>query len=564
MSPLIVRRTGPKPLANDPLLSNRTAVDYQELELCSRRIDANKVEVWVASSPAGKMTERCVVQANAGKLSKLEIPFESPIEVGIAVGRALSQVLLPSSVYRLIQENIRRLDGGGLRIRLSLDPSLIDLPYEYVVRPEVRRVQDLSAFLFLDPKISLVRGAANRAVQLAPSNKPQRVLFLGTYWSGGDDTWGVEDEFNKLLVATRPIGAFFSMDFEDVVDTHAVARELKRGAAIVHYSGHSDADARGHYLVREGGQDGGKLPWYADDFAKAVADAGARVVVLSACNSGAKEVVEPLLKRGVAAVIGMYGLVASESATVFCEKLYGALAVGLSIDEAVTYARAQVAHAGVLPCDWGMPMVYLATRNAVIFPRPGSRDIREHQQHIREARSNTIESFRQSLAELDDDAFAGIVISELAQKQVLILGRFKAKRKAVLDALRKALKSRPEKYRPTVFDFEVPKGRRLGESVLTMAGLSRFVIADLTDPASIPAELEKIVLQCRSVPVQPLLVRGRKPYAVFEDLADLPNVLDIVYYDDIDDLLKRLDTDILPQTEARAGKLRKRRLSAKV
>jgi hypothetical protein len=95
-----------------------------------------------------------------------------------------------------------------------------------------------------------------------------------------------------------------------------------------------------------------------------------------------------------------------------------------------------------------------------------------------------------------------------------------------------------------------------------MAGLSRFVIADLTDPASVPAELEKIVLQCRSVPVQPILLRGKRPYPLFEDLAELPNVLEIVYYNDSHDLLERLDTEILPQAEVRVSKLRKRRASS--
>jgi hypothetical protein len=254
--------------------------------------------------------------------------------------------------------------------------------------------------------------------------------------------------------------------------------------------------------------------------------------------------------------------VESTSATIFCERLYAALAVGLSIDEAATYARAHVAQAGTLPCDWGMPMVYLATDNAVLFPRPDTRGVRAQQAQVRQARSTTIEDFRRSLASLDEDDFAGIVISELAQRQVLILGRFKAKRKAVLDALRSALKDSAAGYRPTVYDFDVPAGRRLGESVLAMAGLSRFVIADLTEPSSIPAELEKIVLQCRSVPVQPILLRGKRPYALFEDLADMPNVLDIVYYDDQKDLLARLASDVVPPAEARVTKLRKRRLAA--
>ena len=48
------------------------------------------------------------------------------------------------------------------------------------------------------------------------------------------------------------------------------------------------------------------------------------------------------------------------------------------------------------------------------------------------------------------------------------------------------------------------------------AELARFIIADLTDPSSIPKELEAIV-RGLAVPVQPLLEGSAKPYAMFKD-----------------------------------------------
>jgi len=557
---IAVRRNRSRREGSNRPLSERKPLVFDELVLRSDRIDEGSVSLWVASSPAGKMTQPVTVAASPAVLRSLDVPFRAPIERAVEVGRNLAEVLLPEPVYLLVRESVRRLDDShGLRIRLDLDSSLIDLPFEFVVRPEVKRVRDLSAFLFLDPKISLVRGAGDRTARLAASGEPQRLLFLGTFWPGKRDGWKVREEFDKLRGATKPVAGFLSMEFRDVAEVRAVHEELDRGASIVHYSGHSSIDQLGNYLARVGDEPDYAPGWHAEDFAAAVSDAGARMVVLSACNSSAYGMVEPLLRRGIPAVIGMFGDVESHSATIYCERLYAALAVGLSIDEAATYARLHVARAGTLPCDWGMPMVYLATRQAVIFPRPDTRGVRDHQVHQREARATTVQDFRNSLAAIDDDALAGIVISELAQKQVLILGRFKANRKAVLDALRTALKRFPAGYRPTVFDFAVPEGRRLGESVLTMAGLSRFVIADLTDPASIPAELEKIVPQCRSLAVQPILLEGKKPYALFENLADLPNMLEIVYYRDQKNLLARLERDVVTPAEARATRLRSKK-----
>jgi Pentapeptide repeats (8 copies) len=99
------------------------------------------------------------------------------------------------------------------------------------------------------------------------------------------------------------------------------------------------------------------------------------------------------------------------------------------------------------------------------------------------------------------------VIDTITSKVVLILGRFTPERKAVLDAIREELRNRH--YVPILFDFDVPAGRDITETVSLLARMARFIIADLTDPSSIPKELEAIVPQL-AVPVQPLL-EGDRP-----------------------------------------------------
>jgi hypothetical protein len=46
---------------------------------------------------------------------------------------------------------------------------------------------------------------------------------------------------------------------------------------------------------------------------------------------------------------------------------------------------------------------------------------------------------------------------------------------------------------PILFDFEKPANQNVTGTVLTLARLARFIIADLTDPSSIPYELGRII-----------------------------------------------------------------------
>ena len=107
------------------------------------------------------------------------------------------------------------------------------------------------------------------------------------------------------------------------------------------------------------------------------------------------------------------------------------------------------------------------------------------------------------------------VIDTIGRKAVLILGRFTPERKAVLDALREELRKRG--YVPILFDFDKPASQDLTATVSTLAHLARFIIADLTDPSSIPYELGTVV-PTTPVPVQPILLSGSSEFAMFQDL----------------------------------------------
>src|SRR5215208_6921913 len=145
------------------------------------------------------------------------------------------------------------------------------------------------------------------------------------------------------------------------------------------------------------------------------------------------------------------------------------------------------------------------------------------------------------------------VIDTITSKVVLILGRFTSERKDVLDAIRDSL--RQHDYLPVLFDFEGPTNRDLTETISTLAHMARFIIADITEAKSIPQELQAIVPNLPSVPVQPLLLTSEHEYGMFEHFRRYPWVLDTYYYDNLDEVIASLDDRVIAPAEAKLSEL---------
>ncbi len=132
----------------------------------------------------------------------------------------------------------------------------------------------------------------------------------------------------------------------------------------------------------------------------------------------------------------------------------------------------------------------------------------------------------------------GRVIDKITSKVVLILGRFTKERKAILDAIKDTL--RQKDYIAVVFDFDKPESRSLTETVKLLARMSKFIVADITDPKCIPHELATIVPDSTSVPIQSIQVKGTEPYAMFNDWKKYPWMLETIEYDSVEDATKRV------------------------
>jgi len=150
------------------------------------------------------------------------------------------------------------------------------------------------------------------------------------------------------------------------------------------------------------------------------------------------------------------------------------------------------------------------------------------------------------------------MINAATGKLVLLLGRFTGPQRQILDAvLSPALARRG--YIPMVFDFRPPANRDVIESVAILAGLSRFVIADLTEAQSTPLE-SQLLAPMLAIPFFPLVRRGHRVFSMFTDLQHkYPWVQPPQTYRGRKHLVELLNTTIIPAAEMEAKKWNRRK-----
>jgi hypothetical protein len=150
-------------------------------------------------------------------------------------------------------------------------------------------------------------------------------------------------------------------------------------------------------------------------------------------------------------------------------------------------------------------------------------------------------------------------IDTIAKKAVLILGRFTPERKAILEAIRTALRVRG--YLPILFDFQKPDSRDLTGTVNTLANLSRFIIADLTDPGCSPYEIG-LIAPCMK-PIKPLFHPSKvamHEFAMFQDLRKRYSwVLPLYRYKDHESLLASMQEKVIAPAEKKVEMLEKKK-----
>jgi hypothetical protein len=97
-----------------------------------------------------------------------------------------------------------------------------------------------------------------------------------------------------------------------------------------------------------------------------------------------------------------------------------------------------------------------------------------------------------------------------------------------------------------VFTFDKPETKDFTETIRLLAGLSHFVIADITKPRSAPLELHATVPECM-IPFVPIIEEGEEPFAMLKDLWVKYHewVFESIYYSSLDRLVDVRDAEII-------------------
>jgi CHAT domain len=334
----------------------------------------------VSNDPVPCELDVRVVDALRAKASAVDTDWKD----ARLLGEALAAALFPPNVWNALENKITQAAAAqeGVRVRLMLSGSdLNNWPWEFLVFNRGGGEPKVSDFLALMPNVSLVRHAATPLPAWRVEAKVPARLFVAV---ASPTNWPKLRVAEERKVVEKALEGCAQLSVASVEHTRRSKLPNKANHAhLFHFAGHGKFESEqssvpGAYegkasIILED-EYGDEDSLDAELLAVQLRDAGVRVAVLGACLTAQRDdvgawssVAEALLKAELGAVVGMQFPVLDKSALCFAERFYGALGVGLSIDEAVAAGRVAVAVSGD-PRGWATPVLYLRSPDGVIFP----------------------------------------------------------------------------------------------------------------------------------------------------------------------------------------------------
>src|SRR5579885_2002312 len=133
------------------------------------------------------------------------------------------------------------------------------------------------------------------------------------------------------------------------------------------------------------------------------------------------------------------------------------------------------------------------------------------------------------------------------EKLVLVLGYFTYDVENGLETITSML--RRENYLPVVFNSSTPRNPNWATQLSLLASLARFIIVDTTFSKSVPQQLEHIVPQFPSLPIQPVLHVGWKKEDVLDSLNRSPSILQTYRYSSPEELAAHMKERVIEPAE---------------
>ncbi|HSJ57561.1 MAG TPA: CHAT domain-containing protein [Anaerolineae bacterium] len=324
----------------------------------------------------------------------------------VTLGKGLANWLLPEGEIRKLYEQALNQVGnkGGVRLRLIFgDQALKKWPWEYTYHDPLGGSDSMRGFLALDPRISIVRHEPLPIPHPGPARSDSTLTCLPIIVAAASPEGQAKLKLDREVSNIRE--ALADLDVDGVAITpepvlmHATPLDVAdalRGAGsafIFHFVGHGTVETHRDRFTRGASVDQGVLFFVedkatnsqirvpADLLAQQLQQADVRLAVFGACYSGLGSeqsrwdgVAGALAYRRIPAVVAMQYAVIDSQAIVFARAFYGALAAGLSLDEAMTLGRLAIyqdmpaSYDGPVNVEWGVPVLYTRLPDGVILP----------------------------------------------------------------------------------------------------------------------------------------------------------------------------------------------------
>ena len=309
---------------------------------------------------------RTDVRAVGGVQQRAAKEFGGPLFEAIFTGRL-------SLAWTRSLDKVAAEKAGGLRLRLRISNEASDLaglPWELLYDangrafPAQSEITPLVRFLDVthEPDPIQVNGPLRvLAVISSPSNLPE--LDVEREWARIEAAMAAKVRQGLVVVDRLPEATVEELgEWLLNHDTH-----------VIHFVGHGDFDpVGGEGFICFQNDRGGADPVTAAVLGPFIHDHDAlRMVVINACRTARVSsdpyggMAQGLVQQGATAVVAMQFPITDQAALMFTGKFYGALAAGLPVDQAVSYARKALQ--AKFRSEWATPVLFMRSPDGNIF-----------------------------------------------------------------------------------------------------------------------------------------------------------------------------------------------------
>jgi tetratricopeptide (TPR) repeat protein len=269
-------------------------------------------------------------------------------------------------------------ERAGMRLRLTLDQSVDDLPWEFLCLND-----DFVALNPRSPVVRYIEGAAS--CSLVKVEYPLRVLVVIAKPSD-EVPLDTDAEKESIKTALKPLTdqGVVHLTFIEGNNTWKKMQDalLPNRTHILHFIGHGAFDENSNEGVLIMADEDGKTELLDSERLRVLVLGRSRLalIVLNSCLGTQGGDAQPfssvaagLVKSGIPAVIAMQFEISDEAAREISEIFYTSLSLNMPVDAALTEARRRIFLSNRNSLEWATPILYMQVPDGQLFEFKGTR-----------------------------------------------------------------------------------------------------------------------------------------------------------------------------------------------